>query len=85
MYTYGYTRPPIRPWIWFQKLGRQFDSPLVYLNLAGQDTIIINDYNVAIDIVRLFLVSIIDRLTRLFFSCSLRSDLQTTPLVLVSL
>jgi hypothetical protein len=44
-------RPPKRPWIWFDKLAQQFDSPLVYLNLAGQDMVIVNDYAAGVELV----------------------------------
>ncbi|KAF8532241.1 hypothetical protein JB92DRAFT_2573921, partial [Gautieria morchelliformis] len=42
--------PPRRPWIWFDKLAQQFDSPLIYLNLAGQDMVIVNDYTAGVEL-----------------------------------
>ena len=44
-------RPPSRPWIWFDKLGKQYDSPLIYLNLFGQDVVVVNDYQAAVELV----------------------------------
>jgi hypothetical protein len=51
--THIVRRPPIRPWVWFNKLGLEFNSPLVYLNLAGQDIVVVNDYQAGIDLVGL--------------------------------
>ena len=46
--------PPIRAWLWFDELSKKFKSPLIYLNLAGQDLIVINDYQTAVELVRRF-------------------------------
>lgn len=46
-------RPPERSWLYFQRLAEEYNSPLVYLNILGTDVVIINDMNVANDIVRL--------------------------------
>jgi hypothetical protein len=43
--------PASHPWIWFKQLGDQFQSPLVFLNLAGQPTIIINRMDDAMELV----------------------------------
>ncbi|KIM77257.1 hypothetical protein PILCRDRAFT_825599 [Piloderma croceum F 1598] len=42
--------PPIRAWLWFDELSKKFNSPLIYLNLAGQDLIVINDYQTAVEL-----------------------------------
>ncbi|KIM76772.1 hypothetical protein PILCRDRAFT_825997 [Piloderma croceum F 1598] len=42
--------PPIRAWLWFDELSKKFKSPLIHLNLAGQDLIVINDYQTAVEL-----------------------------------
>ncbi|KAF8577323.1 cytochrome P450 [Ramaria rubella] len=42
--------PPTRSWIFFDELSRKLKSPLIYLNLAGQDMIVINDYDAAVEL-----------------------------------
>ncbi|KAA1470989.1 cytochrome P450 [Dentipellis sp. KUC8613] len=42
--------PPVRPWVWFDSLSRQLNSPIIHLNLAGQETIVINDYETAVEL-----------------------------------
>jgi hypothetical protein len=54
-------RPPIRAWLWFDELSKKFKSPLIYLNLAGQDLIVINDYQTAVELVRRFMTRINSR------------------------
>ncbi|KAH8824990.1 cytochrome P450 [Flagelloscypha sp. PMI_526] len=41
---------PNRPFLKFLQLGKQFDSPVVYLKVLGQEMIIINEYGAARDI-----------------------------------
>ncbi|TFY61568.1 hypothetical protein EVG20_g7005 [Dentipellis fragilis] len=45
-----YLVPQVRAWVWFDTLSRQLNSPIIYLNLAGQDTIVINDYDIAVEL-----------------------------------
>jgi hypothetical protein len=54
-------RPPIMPWLWFDELSKKFKSPLIYLNLAGQDLIVINDYQTAVELVRRFVTRVNSR------------------------
>ncbi|KAA1472647.1 cytochrome P450 [Dentipellis sp. KUC8613] len=42
--------PSARPWVWYRQLANEFKTPLTYLNLAGQDVIIVNDYQAGIDL-----------------------------------
>jgi hypothetical protein len=54
-------RPPIRAWLWFDELSKKFKSPLIYVNLAGQDLIVINDYQTAVELVRRFVIRVNSR------------------------
>ncbi|KAA1471006.1 cytochrome P450 [Dentipellis sp. KUC8613] len=48
---HAHQMPSVRPWVWSYNLSRELDSDIVYLNLAGQKTVVINDYDTAVDLI----------------------------------
>ena len=43
------------------QFSKKFKSPLIYLNLAGQDLIVINDYQTAVELVHRFVTRVNSR------------------------